>query len=67
MSKIKKKIKNSLKKRFKVTKTGKVMFVHQYGRHHQLKKSGSRKRRHNEPGKLAKPLAKKVKKMLGYA
>lgn len=65
--KVKKKIKGSLKRRFKVTKTGKVMFVHQYGRHHKLKKSGSRIRRQNEPGVLAAPLAKKVKKMLGYA
>jgi large subunit ribosomal protein L35 len=65
--KTKKKIKSSLTKRFKVTKTGKVMFVHQYGRHHQLKKSGSRRRRHNEPGVIAKPLAKKIKKMLGFA
>jgi ribosomal protein L35 len=64
--KVKKKIKGSLTRRFKVTKTGKVMFVHQNGRHHQLKKSGSRKRRQNEPGVLAAPLAKKLKKMLGY-
>ena len=66
MSKVKKKIKSSLTKRFKITKTGKVMFVHQNGRHHQLKKSGSRKRRHNEPGIAAAPLAKKIKKLLGY-
>lgn len=67
MKKVKKKIKSSLTKRFKVTKTGKVMFVHQMGRHHKLKKSQSRIRRQSEPGVLAKPLAKKVKKMLGYA
>jgi large subunit ribosomal protein L35 len=65
--KTKKKIKNSIKRRFKITKTGKVMFVHQYGRHHKSKKSNSRIRRQNEPGILAKPLAKKVKKLLGYA
>jgi large subunit ribosomal protein L35 len=67
MTKIKKKIKGSLTKRFKVTKTGKVMFVHQYGRHHKLKKSNSRIRRQKEPGVLAAPLAKKVKKLLGFA
>ncbi len=66
MKKVKKKIKSSLTKRFKITKTGKVMFVHQNGRHHQLKKSGSRKRRHNEPGIAAKPFANKLKKMMGY-
>lgn len=67
MKKVKKKIKSSLTKRFKVTKSGKVLFVHQYGRHHKLKKSGRRIRRQNVPGNLAAPLAKKVKKMLGYA
>lgn len=67
MGKTKLKIKKSLTKRFKVTKSGKVLFVHQYGRHHKLKKSGSRIRRQNVPGVLAKPLAKKVRKMLGKA
>ncbi len=67
MKKVKKKIKGSLTRRFKITKTGKVMFRHQYGRHHKLKKSGSRIRRQNEPGVLAEPLARKVRKMLGYA
>ena len=37
------------------------------GRHHMLKKSQRRIRRQSEPGVLAKPLAKKIKKMLGYA
>lgn len=67
MKKVKIKIKKSLTKRFKVTKTGKVMFAHQYGSHHKLKKSQRRIRRQNIPGVLAAPLAKKVKKMLGYA
>lgn len=66
MPKVKKKIKSTLTKRFKVTKTGKVMFVHQYGRHHKLSKSSRRIRRQSEPGVLAAPLAKKIKKMLGY-
>lgn len=67
MKKVKKKIKRSLTKRFKVTKTGKVMFAHQYGSHHKLKKSKRRIRRQNVPGVLAEPIAKKVRKMLGYA
>ena len=62
----KKKIKRSVERRFKVTKTGKVLFAHQYSGHLMTKKSGSRIRRHNVPGVLGKGFAKKVKKLLGY-
>ena len=65
MKKTKKKIRGSVAKRFKVTKTGKVMFAHQYGSHKKLHKSKSRIRRQKEPGVLSKPFAKKVKQMLG--
>lgn len=61
----KKKIKKSIAKRFKVTKTGKVLFVHQYGSHKKLNKSKSRIRRQKEPAVLKGKFAKKVKKMLG--
>ena len=61
----KKKIKKSVSKRFKVTKTGKVLFKHQMASHLKLKKSKSRIRRQKEPGKLEGKFAKKVKKMLG--
>ncbi len=61
----KKKIKKSVAKRFKVTKTGKVMFKHQYGSHKKLNKSKSRIRRQKEPAKLNGKFAKKVKKLLG--
>jgi ribosomal protein L35 len=61
----KKKIKKSVLKRFKVTKTGKVLFEHQYGSHRKLGKSKSRIRRQKEPGQLKGKFAKKVKKMLG--
>ena len=63
---MKKKIKRSVLRRFKVTKTGKVMFSHQYKSHLKMSKSGSRKRRQKEPGVLAKGFAKKIKQMLGY-
>lgn len=63
----KKKIKKSVSKRFKVTKTGKVMFAHQYGSHKKLKKSSRRIRRQQEPGQLTGAFAKKVKQMLGAA
>lgn len=67
MKKTKKKIKKSVSRRFKVTKTGKVMFEHQYKGHLMLKKSKRRIRRQNEPGQLAAGFAKKIKKMLGKA
>ena len=59
------KIKKSVAKRFKVTKTGKVMFEHQYGSHKKLSKSKSRIRRQKEPGQLTGRFAKKMKKLLG--
>ena len=61
----KQKIKRSIARRFKITKTGKVMFRHQYNGHLKAHKSGSRKRRLNVPGVLYPAFAKKVKKMLG--
>lgn len=64
MKKYKMKIKKSVSKRFKVTKTGKVIFGHQYASHKKSGKSGSRKRRQQEPGQLKGRFAKKVKKML---
>jgi ribosomal protein L35 len=65
MKKNKMKIKKSVSSRFKVTKTGKVLFSHQYASHKKANKSGSRKRRQQEPGELKGKFAKKVKKMLG--
>jgi large subunit ribosomal protein L35 len=67
MQKTKKKIRESVSKRFKVTKTGKVLFAHQYGSHKKLHKSKSRIRRQKEPGQLKGAFAKKIKQMLGYA
>mgnify|MGYP001559711830 CR=1 FL=1 len=67
MKKTKHKVRDSVAKRFKVTKTGKVMFEHQYGSHKKLTKSKSRIRRQKEPGQLTGGFAKKVKRMLGLA
>lgn len=61
----KKKIKKSVTKRFKVTKTGKVMFEHQYNSHNKTKKSNRTIRRHKEPGQLTGLFAKKIKQMMG--
>ncbi len=62
---MKKKIKKSVSKRFTVTKTGKVLFSHQYGGHKKLNKSRSRIRRQKETGVLKGTFAKKIKQMLG--
>ena len=61
----KRRVRDSIAKRFKVTKNGKVMFGHQYGSHKKLNKSKSRIRRQKEPGQLKGGFAKKIKKMLG--
>jgi len=63
----KKKIKRSVSRRFKVTKTGKVMFAHQYQSHLKMNKSKRRIRRQKEPGELTGTFAKKIKQMLGKA
>ena len=63
----KKKIKKSVSKRFEVTKTGKVLFSHQYKSHKKINKSKSRLRRQKEIGILKGTFAKKIKKMLGEA
>ncbi len=65
MSKVK--VRQSANRRFKVTKTGKVMFGHQFGSHLKLNKSKRRLRRQKEPGVLQGAFAKKVKRMLGVA
>lgn len=63
----KKKIKNSVGRRFKVTKTGKVLFGHQANSHLKTAKAKKTIRRHNVPGVLPEMFAKKVRKMLGVA
>ncbi len=62
----KRRVKRSVARRFKITKTGKVMFAHQNHGHHKMHRSGSRNRRGKEPGVLAPEFAKKVRKMLSY-
>lgn len=67
MAKLKKKVKSSVAKRFKITKTGKVMHRHQFGGHLKLGKSKRRLRRLKEPAQLHEAFAKKIKQMLGAA
>lgn len=54
------------KKKIKLTQTGKVMFVHQMGRHLKSHKSKSQSRRHKEPAVLSKAFAKKIARNLPY-
>lgn len=60
------KTKQAAFKRFKITKTGKVMRGHQLSRHLKLAKSKSRKRRQKEPAQLTGKFARKIKRMLPY-
>lgn len=63
----KQKIKASIKKRFRITKTGKVLAGRSFNRHLARKKSSARKRRlailKNYDGKIGK----KIKLLLGAA
>ena len=61
----KKKIKKAVSKRFKITKTGKVMHARQMSKHLLRRKSARRKRRLAEPHALEGKFGKKVKQMLG--
>lgn len=63
---MKKKVKNSVARRFKITKTGKVLFAHQNAGHLKSAKSNRRIRRSKIAGSLTGMFAKKVKKMMGH-
>jgi ribosomal protein L35 len=67
MKKTKQKVRKSVSKRFKITKTGKVMFAHQMGSHKKLNKSKSRIRRQKEPAELKGKFAKKMKRLMAAA
>ncbi len=59
------KTRKSAAKRFKITKTGKVLFSHQYQGHLMRKKSSRRQRRQKETGVLKGAKANIMKKILG--
>ncbi len=60
-------IRKAVSKRFKVTKTGKVLHGQQNRSHLKTNKTKRALRRLKTPAELAKPFAKKVKIMLGEA
>ena len=59
------KTRKSVIKRFKITKTGKVIRGHNFARHLNVKKSASRKRRLRRPVEVGKTYAKRIRKALG--
>lgn len=67
MSDYKQKTRKSIAKRFKVTKTGKVMHRGQGMRHLRRKKSKRQIRDAAIPRQITGKFAKKVKQMLGLA
>lgn len=58
------KTKDSVQKRFRLTKKGKLMKRSQSNRHHSGAKSRSQKRRMDEPQAVYKAFAKKLKRLL---
>lgn len=58
------KTRKSIKKRFKITKTGKVLRRATGQDHYRAKKSGKEKRQKRKWIKVSKPEAKKIKKAL---
>jgi len=67
MSKTKMKISKSLAKRFKITKSGKVLFRGSHVRHLRRKKKKSQIRRQKVLQEIKGKLKIKVKKILGKA
>jgi large subunit ribosomal protein L35 len=59
------KTKKSIKKRFKVTKTGKVLRKSSHSRHRKSHKSKRQIKRQNQPRKITGRMAVKIKKALG--
>jgi len=58
------KTRKSIKKRFKITKNGKVLRRPTGQDHFRAKKSGQERRKKRKWVKVSKPLAKKIKKLL---
>ena len=59
------KIRKSVSKRFKITKSGKVLRRSQNMRHIRRKKSKKQIRKYRQPQEVTGTMAKKIKKMLG--
>lgn len=64
---MKQKTKKSVLKRFKVTKTGKVLHRSSFSRHLRSSKSASQLRRHKQTKSMTGPRARKIKRLLALA
>lgn len=62
----KQKTKKAASKRFKITKTGKIMRGRQNARHLRLNKSKSQKRRYKKSATVSGKFGKMIKNMLSY-
>lgn len=60
----KQKTRKTIMKRFKITKTGKIMRGHHLARHKRINKSGSRRRRFKEPVHLTGKNAKIIRTLI---
>lgn len=67
MQKIKQKTRKGVKKRFKITPTGKILRRIQNSRHHRRVKSKKAIRNYRNYKEVTGKYAKKIKKMLGIA
>jgi len=65
MAKKKQKTRKSVAKRFKVTKTGKILHRRQGGRHLKIHKTKRRLRRLKQMSEVKGTFKRKIKKMLG--
>lgn len=63
---MKAKTRKSIAKRFKITKTGKILRRATGQNHYGMKKSGESKRKKRKWVRVSKPEAKKIKKLLVY-
>lgn len=63
----KQKTRKSVSKRFKITKTGKVLHRSAFARHLRRKKSASQLRRQNKLSQMIGPRARRIKRMLALA
>lgn len=62
---MKQKTKKSATKRFKQTRSGKILRGHAYSSHLKRKKSKSRLRRQKEPAKVTRGFKKTIKHLIG--
>jgi large subunit ribosomal protein L35 len=61
------KIRNSIARRFRITRRGKVMHKSAFGGHLKANKSKSQTRRYKQPKRIKTVVAKKIKQLMGVS